>query len=211
MRKYTIHIILWALWILILLGVYLFWYIQSGVRFIPPHYHANFAVYINWERIDFSDDRYMEDVAGCSITGKILPKDRVHLHENNQDIIHIHDDAVSWGHFFTNIGIVFGESFIATEDEEIYVNSESRKLSFILNDEQVENPFNLSINSEDRLLVVYWEETPQELQELFVSVSDNAWEFNGKYDPGSCGGTNENGISVLVRDRLMEIFWTHNH
>ncbi len=211
MRKYAIHIILWALSLLILLGIYLFGYIHAGIQFIPPHFHANFAMYINGERVDFSGDEFMEDVAGCSLTGEMLPKDRVHLHENNGETIHIHHEWASWGHFFANNGFTFWESFLTNNQEEIYVNSQTRKLSFILNDEQVDNPFNKLIRSQDRLLIVYGEESPVELQTLFAWVSDNAGEYNSKYDPGSCWGTNENGIAVLVRDRLAAIFGTHDH
>ena len=49
-------------------------------------------MYVNGERVDFSPDKYMEDVEGCSLTGRMNPEDRVHLHENNGDTIHIHDD-----------------------------------------------------------------------------------------------------------------------
>lgn len=211
MRKYGLYIILSALWFFIFFGIYLLGYVQWWLPFIPPHYHANFVVYINGERIDFSADEFMEDVAGCSLTGKMLPKDRVHLHENNGETIHIHHDGVSWGHFFTNIWVVFGDNFITTNDEDIFVGSEDRRLSFILNDEQIENPFNKLINSKDRLLIVYGEENPEELQSLFDTVSSNAGEYNTKYDPGSCGGTNENAIVVLLRDKLSSIFWNHNH
>jgi len=49
-------------------------------------------MYIDGEGVDFSDDKYMEDVAGCSLSGEKMPKDRVHLHENNGDTIHIHSE-----------------------------------------------------------------------------------------------------------------------
>lgn len=211
MKKYGIYIILWALWLFISFGIYLIGYVQWGLPFIPPHYHANFAVYVNGERIDFSGDDFMEDIAWCSLTGKMLPKDRAHLHENNQDTIHIHHEWVSWGHFFANIWVVFWDDFIATTDQDIFVSSQTRELVFILNGEQVENPFNELINSKDKLLIAYGEETPDELQSLFENVSSNAGEYNSKYDPGSCGGTNENAVVVLLRDKLTSIFWEHNH
>jgi len=67
------------------------------------------------------------------------------------------------------------------------VVNEERKLYFILNDEQIDNPFNELINSKDKLLIVYGNEEPVELQTLYETVSDNAGEYNDKYDPGSCG------------------------
>ena len=35
----------------------------------PPHYHANWAVVVNGEEVDFSGDRYMQSVDGCAAMG----------------------------------------------------------------------------------------------------------------------------------------------
>jgi len=167
---------------------------------VPPHFHANFAVYVDGERVDFSGDQYMEDVAGCSITGEIMPKDRAHLHENNADTIHIHAAGVSWGHFFANNDITFWDNYLALDTGELYTNTEGKTMSYVLNGKVRSSTYNKLINSEDRLLVAYGDESEQELLELYNTVSDNAWEFNHKYDPGSCGGTNENGLLVILRE-----------
>jgi len=76
-------------------------------------------------------------------------------------------------------------------------------MHFILNGEKVKNPYNTLIGSEDRLLVVYGSEDTEELDSLYQNVSTNAGEYNSKYDPGSCGGTNENGIMVLIKELFM--------
>ena len=194
--------------ILILLAwVYLLWYIYAGSMFIPPHYHANFAVYQWDKKIDFSDDTYMEDVSACSLTGEIAPKDRAHLHENNGDTIHIHADGVAWGHFFWNIGYIISSDFIKTDASEILVASEENTINFMLNGKKVSEIHNRLIRSKDRLLVAYWNYSEDELSDLFETVSQNAWEYNSKYDPGSCWGTNENGIIVMLRDLM---HWLHS-
>lgn len=195
--------------ILLTLWAFTAWYVKAGFKLIPPHFHANFALYINGERVDFSGDEFQEDVAGCSLSGKVFPKSRAHLHENNPDTIHVHDDGVAWGHFFANNGFTFGEKFISSNQEEVFISSGERKLHFILNGEVTTNPFNDLIASEDRLLIVYWLETPEEIEELYKTVSSNAGEYNSKYDPGSCGWTNENGLAILLKD--MFSFWVHKH
>jgi hypothetical protein len=157
-------------------------------------------MYVNGERIDFSGDEYMEDVAGCSITWEITPKDRAHLHENNQDTIHIHSDWVSWGHFFANNNFTFWENYLALDTWEIHQNNETNTVSYILNGKIKKNPFNKAIWSKDKLLVSYGRETLEELMEIYKSVSDNAWEYNSKYDPGSCWGTNQNWILVILKE-----------
>lgn len=211
MRINMKKIILSIVSILLLAVTFISWYIYASLEHIPPHFHANFAIYINDERIDFSDDTYMEDVAGCSITWLLVAKDRAHLHENNGETIHIHHDWVTWGHFFANVNYTFSESFIASDEWKVYVNSWERKLSFILNGEEVLNPYNRIINSKDRLLISYGEESNEDIMKRFDQVSDNAWEYNDKYDPGSCGGTNENSILVALRDFIHSFHWGMNH
>ncbi len=182
-------------------------YVIAGVKYLPPHYHANFALYIDGERYDFSWDEYMEDVEGCGLSDTMYPEDRAHLHENNPDTIHVHARGVSWGHFFANNGFTFGQNFISLPSWEIRENTDINAMHFFLNGKEVQNPFNRLIKSEDRLLITYGDETPDELANLYETVSTNAGEYNSKYDPGSCGGTNEWGISAVLKD----LFGGHSH
>ena len=184
--------------LLFLVAWYLIWYVYSGLKFIPPHFHANFAMYIEGERVDFSDDKYMEDIAACGIGGVIYPSHRAHLHENNGETIHIHHEWVSFGHFFSNIWFSFGENYIVNDESKIYQEAAWDQVTFILNWKIVENPFNRLIKSEDRLLISYGSESEEVLLERYSSVSNNAGEYNAKYDPGNCWGNNENGIVVLI-------------
>jgi len=195
-----------VLFLLALGAWYAIGYVYSGLQFIPPHFHANFMVYVNSERIDFSGDKYMEDVEGCSLTGLMNPEDRVHLHENNGDTIHIHDDWVSWGHFFANNGFTFGDTYIALDDGTVYTNTTENKMTFVLNGEIIDNPFNKLINSKDRLYINYWNQDAQTIIDASSFVSDNAAEYNNKYDPGSCGWNNENAIVVLIHE-----MFNHKH
>ena len=180
----------------------LVWYIYSGLKFIPPHFHANFAMYVNGERVDFTADRYSEDIAGCKLTGLMYPADRVHLHENNQDTIHIHHEGVSFGHFFANNWFGFTDNYLANDSGKLFFAEGENKMTFILNWKKIENPFNRLIKSKDRLLISYGSESELELMSRYETVSDNAGEYNAKYDPGSCGWTNENGMAVLIHDLL---------
>ena len=75
------------------------------------HFHAGFIVYVNGEKQDYSDTRFMHlDV--CSIPGKqddhaMDVKDTVHLHDNVGDVAHIHIENVTWRMLFENINVSF--------------------------------------------------------------------------------------------------------
>lgn len=211
MKKILSIVLIWLLGFLIYLG----WYVHAGSKFIPPHFHANFAVYVDGERIDFTDEKFSEDIAWCSISGKQEPKDRVHLHERNQETIHIHASWVSWWHFFSNNDIIFsGDNINISEDFKdqsgVFTQTETKKMSFLLNWKSVKNPFNRLINSEDKLLINYGSQSDEEIQELYTTVSSNAGEYNAKYDPGGCGGTNDNGVVVILTEWLHSLHNTED-
>lgn len=190
-----------AFLILLFSIVFTIGYIVSGTNYIPPHYHTNFAVFIEWEKFDFTDDKYSEDVASCSAWDEIFPKDRTHLHENNGDTIHVHHGGVTWGHFFANNGITFSNTHISFDSwQRILTSDETNTLTFVLNGEVVSDPFNRYMLSEDKLLVSYWTQSADEaIAELYPQIVSNAWEYNEKYDPGSCAGTDENVIWHLFK------------
>lgn len=177
----------------IILATFITGYLYANLKFAPPHFHANFALYIEWERIDFSGDNFMEDVAGCGLGDMMFPKDRVHLHENNPDTIHIHAQWVSWGHFFANNDILFSDSFIALPDGRILTPDENNSISFLLNWEIINDVYNDLIKSEDALVIAYGRD---DIKELFVS--DNAGEYNNTYDPGSCSGNGSWNIFTKI-------------
>lgn len=169
------------------------------------HFHANYAMFLNGKRIELSDDKYMEDVAGCKPEYlDILPEERTHMHNNNMDVVHVHDKGVTWGHFMANIGFGFGNNYLAVDDGRIYVNGQGRTIKFILNGEQVENPYNQLIKSEDRLLISFGYETvPQLLQNQYSVVAADAHEHNEHPDPGSCSGD----IELDFWSRLKKALW----
>ena len=60
------------------------------------HYHANLAVFIEGKQWDFGRDIYMEETSRCNITTNVKPQDRIHLHENKGDLVHVHMAAATW-------------------------------------------------------------------------------------------------------------------
>lgn len=154
------------------------------------HYHANFAVYIDGQREEFKDFTYYEEVAACTSAYESNPKGRVHMHNQVNDVIHVHDKRVTYGNFFQNIGWAVGDEFVASLDE-IYQSNGTKKVSYILNGQEIERIDNLLIGNQDRLLVSYGDLAQTENQ--FDSVANTAKEVNKYQDPANCGGLNGAG------------------
>lgn len=175
--------------IVFVLGI--IWY--SGLKFIlyksdSVHYHANFAVFINGQREAFKSNVYYEEAQSCS-SSKDNPKNRVHLHENINHVVHVHDQGATWGHFFANLGYTLGDSLIATRDEVYIDGVDGKKLTFILNGQVVGLLANRTIGNTDRLLINYGVESEPDLLLRYSTVEHDATEVNRRYDPASCGGS----------------------
>ena len=154
-----------------------------------PHYHANFAVFVNGERLDLSALHYMQDVAACKASPDvILPGERVHMHEGIPDVVHVHHQGATWGHFFQNIGFAVGEDFFITDTGGRYFTEGDRRLKFVVDGVQVPSVLNRVIESEERVLISFGSESIDEtLESQFAAIPSTAGLFNQYHrDVGGC-------------------------
>ena len=179
-----------------------------GIRFVsyqPPkdvHYHANFAVYVDGKQEQFSNPLLYEEISECSTSTEKKPGERAHLHENIKDVVHVEDSAVTWGNFFQNINWNVSDKYLDTSDV-LLVNTDTNKVTYILNGDEVSSIANKVIGDKDRLLVSYGSSTKDELSKQFDTVAATAEKYNVTKDPASCsGGHSEDGI----KDRLNHLF-----
>lgn len=172
-----------------------------------PHYHANFAVFTGGERLDLSGEDYMEDLASCRVDPTLmLPLDRTHMHERNQDVVHVHARGVTWGHFFANIGFTLRDDLLRTDGGVNFEVGDNQTLKFILNGNAVPSVYNQLIQSEDRLLISYGSETEAEaLETQFDAVQANAHVFNEFHRDGA--GCSVGPPEETRGERWRRAFW----
>lgn len=184
----------------ILIGILISFIITTGIRFLTykemedTHFHANVAIFINGQRVDLSKDKYMEPISACTVEEgeKQLATQRTHLHSNNPETVHVHDDGVLWGHFLTGIRFNVGKDYIVTDEGKGYQNADGKMVTYVLNGKIINNPSNYEIESQDRLLINYGSESQDDLlNNQFKQVSTNAKEYNEKNDPATCSGKHE--------------------
>lgn len=73
------------------------------------HYHAAFHIYLDGELQDFSSDEFMQGGA-CSVDPNYepdltLPVNRIHLHDNIGEVVHVHAEEVTWREIFLSLEI----------------------------------------------------------------------------------------------------------
>lgn len=155
------------------------------------HYHANFALYVNGQRDEFRNFSFYEEVQACSADDKSDPKARVHMHDQNNGLIHVHASGVTWEQFFANLGYTLGDNVLTTGNGVHVDGQDGNKLSFILNGRGETFIANRVIRSEDRLLINYGQDSEQTLQQRYSHVPADAHKANTEHDPATCSGSQE--------------------
>lgn len=198
---------MWLLLVGALAGVLVFGAVRLAALPAAPvvHYHANWAVFVDGQRLDLADERYMEDVVRCKMDPtQVEPEDRVHMHNMNADVVHVHHAGSTWGHLLANLGFGIGDDYLFTDTGQRLTETPGRTLKFVLNGQEVSSIRNLLIRNEDRLLISFGPETAEEVtQTQFSQVASTAGEHNTQPDPAGCSGP----AGESLADRLRRAFW----
>ena len=102
----------------------------------PNHTHADFAVWVDGERVDFSNSKYMSGVSydehSHDEEGEYLHQ-YLHLHDGNDDVIHRHRPGESIGEFFVSLNFTFPEPH---ERWTMWINGQQMDfdLDYVFND-----------------------------------------------------------------------------
>ena len=154
------------------------------------HYHANFLVYINGISYDFSQPTYLEPVSICSLNPEHpAPQARVHLHEGDGTLVHVHSANVTWGDLFSNLGFAINASSIVSDEGVVQVVDPNHNLFVILNGEIIKNIAPKYIGPNDRLLIDYGSASMAEAQTHFAKVPATAAAASEHTDPATCSGS----------------------
>lgn len=195
-----------VLFVGVIFGILVGFLIFAGIRFFTysperTHYHANFAVYINGERQQFKGPQYYEDIASCSAYNDMTPEKRTHMHNNVNDVVHVHDHAVTWGAFFQNLGWAIDSDFIKT-DTTLYPVDGTHEMTFVLNGKDQPDITNKVIGDDDRLLVSYGSYDKQQITKQYDAIPKTAEKHDHTQDPASCSGSER----ITAKDRFKHIF-----
>jgi len=183
-----------------------------GIRFATytgpqqPHYHANFAVYINGSREQFAEASYYVEEVACAANGPIQPGQRAHMHDHINSLIHVHDDGTTWGQFFENIGWYVGPDFVQTRSGTMYKAGSDSKLHIMLNGSDYTGLGPITdqvIGDRDRLLVSFGDISDTQLKQEYKTVPATAHHYDITPDPASCSGQMN---KVTLSNRLHHLF-----
>jgi hypothetical protein len=153
------------------------------------HYHANFALYVNGTRDMFAGPGFYEEVATCDSHEVDNPKVRVHMHDENPGLVHVHAHGVTWGQLFDNLGYSVSSQAITTTKGVFVDGQDANKLTYEINGQSVSNVANLIIKSEDKLLINYGQDDATTIAKHYSGVPSDAHKANTEQDPAACSGS----------------------
>lgn len=133
----------------------------------PVHWHADFALYIRGERYNFGQERFVsgeEDELS----------ENVHIHGERGSVVHVHREGTTWREFFDSLGFELSDACLTTPEGEQLCNSETDRLSFVLNGVKLDSLAFQDITDIDRALISYGSESAEELMQQYAKVTDEA-------------------------------------
>jgi len=163
-------------------------YIQKAITNQPEpefHEHADFALFLNGEKFDFTKGEYMSTkpcIAQAPLWGPIVHAhggdldDAVHLHDGIGGVVHLHRENVSWHDFFESLKMDFEDTIFIDDERNQYKENETNEFRFIKNGEEVKTLADVEIRDLDRVLISYGPKD-REFSELLIEygqITNNA-------------------------------------
>lgn len=137
------------------------------------HEHADFAVYLDGEQLDFTPAKYQ--------SSKDNPLDPdAHLHDGNGDVTHKHRKGITLGYFFNTLGMKFDNQCFVTDDGREYCNTADKKLKMYVNGKENIVFGNYEFSDLDRILISYGSEDETGIKAQINSVTDTACMYSEK-------------------------------
>lgn len=135
----------------------------AGVgNYDSTHEHADFRLYVNGKEIDFTKPEYQ------------VKHPLVHVEDPDvaPNVIHKHATGITYGMFFTTLGVQIGDCL--TVNEKSFCDLNGRTVKYYLNGQIVPDLEDVEIQDLDKVLVSYGAESLSELQTQLSSIGDNA-------------------------------------
>ena len=160
--------------IAIIAGISIYFYSQN----LPPssfgalgsaHTHAAFLVKVNGENIDFSQPQYQ------------VVSDYIHVENGDGTTLHTHATNVTFAEFLESVKMDLDEEnncLVFTNGTQ-YCNNNDNQLRTFVNGNQTstESISNYVVNDNDRLLVMYGNETEEQLTEALDELNKIKIQF----------------------------------
>jgi hypothetical protein len=124
------------------------------------HSHAALLVKIFGDTFDFSSPAYQ------------IKSSWIHFEGRDGTTIHKHATGVDLGYLFETLSIGLDDQCYVFSDGKQFCSNEDYQLKFFINGEQVPDIRDYNIMEDDRVLIVYGAETPEEVEAYLLQLDN---------------------------------------
>jgi len=124
------------------------------------HSHAALLVKIFGDTFEFSSPAFQ------------IKSSWIHFEGRDGSTIHKHATGVSLGYLFETLAIGLDDQCYVFPDGKQFCSNEDYKLNFFINREQVSDIREYEIMEDDRVLIVYGAETPEEIEAYLLQLDN---------------------------------------
>jgi hypothetical protein len=150
----------------------------------PAHMHADFAVFIRGEQVDFNRPEWVTDERSGGDHHPYL-----HIHPERYTVVHVHLSGSTWSEFFASLGfklvdpslagIEEAETCLTFPDGASYCSNEREKLRFFRNGVEVDGIALTDIADLERVLITYGDLSDEEVAAQLAAVTDESCILSG--------------------------------
>lgn len=122
------------------------------------HTHAGILVKIFGDTFDFSAPAYQ------------IKSSWIHFEGNDGTTVHKHATGVKLGYLFQTLRLGLDDQCFEFQDGRSFCTNDEYSLKFFINGEQVNDIRDYEIQEDDRILISYGAETPEEIQSQLMEL-----------------------------------------
>ena len=122
------------------------------------HEHASLLVRIFGDKFDFSVPSYQ------------IKSSWIHFEESDGTTIHRHATGVTLGYLFNTINIGINNECYMFPDGRNFCTNEDYSLKYYINHQLVKDVNDYVIEDDDRILITYGSETPEQIEEQLIEL-----------------------------------------
>ncbi|MGY5149245.1 MAG: protein-disulfide isomerase [Candidatus Nitrosopumilus sp. bin_68KS] len=124
------------------------------------HAHAGILVSIFGDEFDFSAPAYQ------------IKSSWIHFEGRDGTTVHKHATGVTLGYLFETLSLGLDDQCFVFQDGRSFCTNEDYKLVFYVNGEQLPDIRELEIQEDDKILIAYGGETPEEIDALLLKLEN---------------------------------------
>lgn len=171
-------------------GYYLYDKYQPFSEPEKVHVHADFAISINNQTLDLTNDKYQS-------SGESEKHADIHLHDGDDHVVHRHADGVTFVDFLSSIGFEVSNDCFTNDQKETFCTDTENVLQLYVNKVLVEDISSYITQEEDQILLYFGKRDNPNISDYINSITDESCIYSdtcperGTAPPESCGLTCE--------------------